>query len=182
MIEEVRAKNRIEEKGKKWYAVYTKPRSEKLVHRRLIETGINSYLPLQKTLKQWSDRKKFVEVPLLSSYVFVYIDLTRYDVVLKTPGVVKFICFEGRAVAIPQREIDVLRLIIESNTDVEINNFEFSPGNHVEVVFGALKGLRGELLQSGVKNRFLVRIDSINQNILLNIPDKYLQSIASFSH
>jgi transcription antitermination factor NusG len=55
----------------KWYALYTKPRAEKLVHQRLIEVEIEAFLPLQKTIRIWSDRKKMIEKPLLSSYVFV---------------------------------------------------------------------------------------------------------------
>jgi transcriptional antiterminator RfaH len=179
MAEERREKTRNQVIEKYWYAVYTKPKAEKQVFKRFIETGIDTYLPLQKTLKQWSDRKKLVAVPLLSSYVFVYINLRQYDAVLKTPGVVKFICFEGRAVPIPQKQIDILKLIIESNTGVEITNTSLAPGQHVEVILGALKGLRGELLKPGVKNRFLVRIDAINQNIMLNIPENYLQSVTS---
>jgi transcriptional antiterminator RfaH len=181
MIEDVKEKIMNQEMGKFWYAVYTKPRSEKQVFMRLSEKGIDAYLPLQKTLKQWSDRKKLVEVPLLSSYIFVYINPRLYDAVLNTPGLVKFICFEGRAVAIPQKQIDILKLIIESNAGVEITNEHFSPGQQVEVTLGALKGLRGELLKPGVKHRFLVRIDAINQNIMLNIPENYLQKVASLS-
>jgi transcription antitermination factor NusG len=179
MIEKVREITRNRETEKYWYALYTKPRSEKQVFKRFSETGIDSYLPLQKTLKQWSDRKKLVEVPLFSSYVFVYINLRHYETVLKTPGVVKFIRFGGRAVPIPQKQIDILKLIIESNTRLETTSVLLTPGQQVEVILGALKGLRGELVKPTVKNRFLVRIDAINKNIMLNIPDHYLQSIAS---
>jgi len=62
-------KNNILEE--KWYALYTRPRAEKLVFQRLIEEGIETFLPLQKTYRMWSDRKKLIEKPLLSSYVFV---------------------------------------------------------------------------------------------------------------
>ena len=61
-----------------WYAVYTKPRSEKKLADRLNEHGIEAYLPLRKTLKQWSDRKKMVEEPLITSYVFVNITNENY--------------------------------------------------------------------------------------------------------
>jgi len=72
----------------KWYAVYTKSRTEKKLTGRLNEKGIESYLPLRKTLKQWSDRKKIVEEPLISSYVFVNIQNSRYYDVLNTQGAV----------------------------------------------------------------------------------------------
>ena len=55
----------------KWYAIYTNPRAEKLVNSRLVEENINTFLPLQKTFRKWSDRRKLVEKPLLPSYLFV---------------------------------------------------------------------------------------------------------------
>ena len=78
----------------KWYAIYTRPRAEKQVCQRLVEQGIEAYLPIRKTMRQWSDRKKMVEVPLFTSYVFVHIDRRFYDDVVRTHGVVKYITFE----------------------------------------------------------------------------------------
>lgn len=163
--------------NKHWYAIYTRPRAEKPVYKRLSEAGIEAFLPLFKTLRQWSDRKKMVEVPLFSSYVFVYVDETDYDKALKTFGVVKYISFEGRAVSIPQKEIDNLKLIINSDADIEVSREHLKPGQNVEVTHGALKGLRGELLKTSKKHRFLVRIDTINQNLLVSIPESFLQSV-----
>ena len=69
-----------------WYALYTKPRSEKKVLDRLLEQEIEAYLPLQKKLRQWKDRKKWVEVPLINSYIFVKIEHKDYFNVLDTVG------------------------------------------------------------------------------------------------
>jgi transcriptional antiterminator RfaH len=91
----------------KWYAVYTRSRFEKQVLKGLQDQGIEAYLPLIKTVRQWSDRKKTVEVPLFSSYVFVHIDRRFYDQVLQTMGVVKYISFEGKTATPPP-----IRLII----------------------------------------------------------------------
>jgi transcription antitermination factor NusG len=162
---------------KRWYAVYTKPRAEKRVYHRLAETGINAFLPLHKTLRQWSDRKKMVEVPLFTSYVFVHINAPDYDRVLRTNGVVKYVTFGGKAAAIPQDQIDNLKLIINSNADIEVTRKELKPGQQVEVTHGTLKGLRGELLKVSKKRRLLVRIDTISQNLLINIPENFLQTV-----
>ena len=83
------------EKG--WYAIYTHSRAEKRVSDRLTEAGIETFLPLQKTLRQWSDRKKLVEKPLISSYVFVKVVPREFFTVRKTDGVVKFIMLAGQA-------------------------------------------------------------------------------------
>ena len=78
-----------------WYAVYTKPRNEKKLAERLNGKGIEAYLPMRRTLKQWSDRKKMVDEPLISSYVFVNVLQEHYFEVLNTPGAVKYIWFCG---------------------------------------------------------------------------------------
>jgi transcription antitermination factor NusG len=162
---------------KKWYAVYTRPRAEKLVYERLIEVEIETFLPLQKTYRMWSDRKKLVEKPLLSSYIFVRTNHHDFPKVYKTLGVVKFITFEGQPASIPQKQIDNLRLLIDSDAEIEISSEKFEPGNNVEVVSGSLIGLTGELIKIGSKNRVVVRIDRLDKNLILKIPKTFLRKI-----
>lgn len=161
----------------KWYAIYTKPRAEKLVYQRLLEVNIDAFLPLQKTIRMWSDRRKLIEKPLLSSYVFVRIKNRHFPLVYKTNGVVRFVSFEGQPVAIPQKQIDNLRLIINSDADVEVSSEKFEPGDNVEVVNGSLIGLTGELIKVGSHNRVIVRIDRLDQNLILKIPKAFLRKV-----
>ena len=163
-------KNDPEQLTEVWYAIYTHPRAEKQVAERLREKGIHVYLPLQKKLRQWSDRKKWVETPLFSSYVFVKIDRRFYDSVLKTQGVVKYITFEGRAATIPQDQIDNLRIVVDSNADVETSWEKYQKGERVIVNGGALKGLSGELISDGGRKKVLVRVDRLDQNLVVEVP------------
>ena len=161
----------------KWYAVYTNPRAEKQVHGRLVETGIETFLPLQKTFRVWSDRKKLVEKPLLSSYVFVRTRKKFFPLVYKVPGVVKFVTFEGQPASIPQKQIDNLRLLINSDEKIEVSSEKFDQGDNVEVIAGSLIGLTGELIKIGTKNRVIVRIDRLDQNLILKIPKTFLKKV-----
>lgn len=170
-----RVKRDVEEE--KWYALYTKPRAEKQVHQRLQEAEVETFLPLQKTIRIWSDRKKLIEKPLLSSYVFVKTNFRAFPVIYKTSGVVKFVSFEGQPVSIPQKQIDNLRLIINSDAEVEVTSEKFEPGDNVEVVNGSLIGLTGELVKIGAHNRVVVRIDRLDQNLILKIPKAFLRKI-----
>lgn len=163
--------------GNKWYAVYTSPRAEKQVYKRMIESGIEAFLPLQKTLRQWSDRKKLIEKPLLSSYVFVYTKKKYFPVVYKTYGAVRFVSFEGVPVPIPQKQIDNLKLLVDSDAEIEVTGERFEKGDNVEVVIGSLIGLTGELIKTGNKKRVIVRIDSLEQNIIVTIPLTFLKKI-----
>lgn len=176
---EVNEVNRVKKKAEeeRWYALYTKPRAEKLVYQRLVEINVETFLPLQKTIRIWSDRKKLIEKPLLSSYVFVRTNYKSFPVIYKTSGVVKFISFEGQPVSIPQKQIDNLRLIINSDAEVEVTSEKFAPGDNVEVVNGSLIGLTGELVKIGNNNRVIVRIDRLDQNLILKIPRAFLRKV-----
>lgn len=160
-----------------WYAVYTRPRAEKLVFDRLRENEIETFLPMQKTFRVWSDRKKLVEKPLLSSYIFVRVRQKDFPKVFTLNGVVKFISFEGRPVAIPERQIDILKLIVNSNERIEVSSEKFEKGDNVEVIGGALAGLTGELIKIGSRNRVIVRIDKLDQNLILKIPAGLLKKL-----
>jgi transcriptional antiterminator RfaH len=159
----------------KWYAAYTKPRNEKKVFQFLSEKGIQTYVPLQKRLKQWSDRRKWVEEPLLNSYIFVHIPLSQYYDVLNTPGVVRYVTFEGKAVPIPENQIEVLRRLVASESEIEVSPEKFREGDKVEVRTGPLFGLSGELVEFRGKRLVLMRIDQIGQSLLVNIPLAFLE-------
>jgi transcriptional antiterminator RfaH len=174
-LSETDIRNNISEP--KWYALYTRPRAEKLVFKRLIEEGIETFLPLQKTYRVWSDRKKLVEKPLLTSYVFVKTNKKNFPRVYKITGIVRFISFEGQPVSIPQRQIDNLMLLINSDAEIEVTSEKFAPGDNVEVISGSLVGLTGELIKIGTKNRVIVRIDKLDQNLILKIPKGFLKRV-----
>jgi transcriptional antiterminator RfaH len=160
-----------------WYAVYTRPRFEKQILKSLLDQGIEAYLPLIKTMRQWSDRKKIVEVPLFSSYVFVHIDRSFYDQVLQTHGVVKYITFEGKAASIPSNQIDKLKIIVDSNEKVEITWETRHKGDHVIVAAGSLKGLQGELITKGDRKRVLVRIEGLDQNLIVEVHSSLIELV-----
>jgi len=160
---------------KKWYAVYTKSRTEKKVYQELTASGIETYLPLIKTLKQWSDRKKWVEEPLFRSYLFVHITEPEYFKVLNSVGVVRYITFEGKAVTVPHRQILAIKQYINEETDHSVNYDHFDIGDHVEISRGSLMGLHGNLIEVKGRQRVKVEIDSVGQSIVLTVPKSHLR-------
>jgi transcriptional antiterminator RfaH len=161
----------------KWYAIYTNPRAEKRVYQRLVEEGVETFLPLQKTYRIWSDRKKLIEKPLIPSYLFVKTKAKKFHHVYRIPGIVKFVSFEGKPVSIPKKQIDNLRLLVNSDADVELSSENFAQGDNVEVISGSLIGLTGELIKIGKKNRVVIRIDRLDQNLLIKIPKAFLRKM-----
>ena len=162
---------------KKWYAIYTKPRWEKKVAARLDEKGIENYLPLVKTLKIWSDRKKWVQEPLFRSYIFVHVIEREYIPALQTPGAVRYVSFEGKAVSIPPLQIQAVRSFIESGEDLLTDIPDIKIGDRVLVDRGALKGLEGVLVKYQKKHRVRIMIEGIQQSLYLNLPLSHLRPI-----
>lgn len=161
--------------NKLWYVVYTRSRAEKKVMVELGHKGIEGFVPLQKKLRQWKDRKKWVEMPLISGYCFVHISRKEYDVVLQTNNVVSFVRFEGKAAVIPDAQIDALKQMLKQfDFEVTVSPEDFEPGKKVEVIEGPLLGLRGELLEARGKHKFILRITQITSTFSVEIPASQL--------
>jgi transcriptional antiterminator RfaH len=161
----------------KWHAVYTRSRSEKKIAERLREKGIEAYVPLRKVMRQWSDRKKLVLEPLIRSYVFVKIFPDQYFGVLNTPGAVRYIFFAGKAATIPDRQIEVLRMITGQDTDAVAIPDTFKPGTLVRVIGGPLRGLEGEMIHAAGRYNIVIRISHIDHAISLTISPVLLEPL-----
>jgi|WetSurSiteA1Bulk_404760.scaffolds.fasta_scaffold00720_6 transcriptional antiterminator RfaH len=160
-----------------WYALYTRPRHEKKIYAKLKQENIEAFLPLQTTIRQWSDRKKKVSEPLFSCYVFVFISTKDYYRILNLNGVVRFVTFEGKAVAIPEKQIKIIRMLLEQDIEIEDTKEPIAKGSRVEIKIGPLSGISGELLESAGKRRVIIRIEEINKTLLVNVPLNYLRLI-----
>jgi transcription antitermination factor NusG len=157
-----------------WFALYTLPRAEKKAYAELVKKGITAYLPLMRTLRQWSDRKKWIDEPLFRSYIFVHIPESLYFDVLNTSGIVRYITFEGKAVPIPPQQIEAVRFFLSSDDPLPQNIEKYSPGQPVEVIKGPLKGLFGELVQLAGKQKVKVEISAVGQSVFVTIPMSHL--------
>ncbi len=166
-----------EKTEKAWYALYVKSRTEKKVAIELEGIDIDFYLPLEKKLKQWSDRKKWVEEPLFRSYIFVHITPKEYYKVLQARGAVKYISFEGKAVPVPPQQIDAIKIYLAEIDPIQNEDVIWEEGKEVEVMTGNLIGLKGILIKAKGKNRVKVEIEVVGSAIILNIPRKQLRII-----
>lgn len=160
-----------------WYAVYTNSRAEKRVSERISEMGIETFLPLQKILRQWSDRKKVIEKPLISSYVFVKAIPKEFFPIRTIDGVVKFIMIQGKPVAIPDIQINNLRILCGSDAEVELSSDVYTEGDKVEVTVGSLTGLRGELIRVGRKHKVVIRIIQPGMNLTVDIKSNAIRKL-----
>ena len=154
-----------------WHAIYTRSRFEKKLANLLEQKGINCYLPLKIEKRQWSDRVKKIEEPLLKGYLFVKVSNKEYFDVLNTPGAVCYVSFEGKAAPIPEKQINDLKAFLQYvNDQVDVTRERLSKGEKIIVVTGPLKGVTGELIDFKGKNRIVLRFENIGYCVLTDIP------------
>ena len=163
---------------KQWIVVRSKPRSEKVAHNELVKKNIEAYLPLLKERRKWSDRKKWVEFPLFSSYLFARIDIKDSIFVLQTQGVNTIVKF-GKQIAIVQNSvIETIRLAMEGGYQLEPVEY-FVEGNQVEVIAGPMKGVKGIVAKLKGQNRLIIKIDAIQQALSIQIESKFIRNLNS---
>jgi transcription antitermination factor NusG len=168
------------EDEKYWYAIFTKPRAEKKVHQRMLDHEINAFLPLVKTIRQWSDRKKTVQVPLISSYIFVNMYENELYKTLPIQGTVNVLKHLGKPAKIKDVEIENLRILSSNSESQEISNcINVLKGDAVEVVNGPFMGLIATCLKEGANHRVIVKIDSLGSCFNVNIPMSFLRKIVN---
>src|SRR5882757_3145377 len=159
----------------KWYPVYTHARAEKKAYEALISKGILAYLPLRRQLKQWSDRKKWVEEPFIKSYVFVNIAEHELANVLMTKGISRFLYFSGKPASMPNRQIDELKLLIASSFELEITEEDLQPGEKIIIKAGPLKGMTGEVVSHRSQKQLILRLESIGCSIIVHVAASYIE-------
>ena len=154
----------------KWYPVYTHPRAEKKACQALLNKGIETYLPLRRQLKQWSDRKKWIEEPFIRSYLFVHIPEHEQTEVLMTKGISRFIYFGGKIASMPDRQLNDLKLLMASPVDLEITEENLTPGEKVIIKAGALKGMTGEIVAYRSQKQLALRLGELGYSIIIHAP------------
>lgn len=150
----------MSEHNRYWYAVYTKPRWEKKVALLLEEKGIEYYCPLNKVVKQWSDRKKVVLEPLFKSYVFVHVEEKEKWELLKISGIVNYVHWLGKPARIKESEIDTVKKFLNEFESVDVTETVSPVNARVKIKQGVLMNYQGILLEvSG--NKASVKIESM---------------------
>lgn len=160
-----------------WFALYTRSRFEKQVNRLLQQQGFDTFLPLMATTRKWSDRVKKIEVPLFNSYVFVVhkaSDHKSFLRIVETPGVVRFVSFEGKPVQIPERQIESLKKLSTEGYEMEPAERPIPEGTQVEIKRGPLKGVKGTVVRSpeGTKQLLIIRINVLDKDIQVKLPPR----------
>lgn len=164
-----------------WHILYVKSRHEIKVDNLLREVGLESFLPLIKTVRVWSDRKKTIDVPLFPSYVFVKIENAKdFYKAQSINGACTFVKCGNSYSTIRDNEIQKIKFLLatEDILDVEKTTDRLEEGEIALIQYGAFTGLECEILNINNNNKIVVRMDSINQNITATLPSHYLSKLS----
>lgn len=158
----------IDKNEKQWRAIYVRSRAEKKVHEALQARGIESFLPLQMKMRQWSDRKKLVEMPAISGYLFVNISVKEREIVYTTNNVVAFVRYQGNDAIIPQAQLEMMKKALnQTDTPVTLEVGSLPKGKKVTITEGVFAGQSAIVNESRGKKKIALQIEQTGMLITL---------------
>ncbi|MFN5250729.1 MAG: UpxY family transcription antiterminator [Bacteroidia bacterium] len=162
-----------------WRVIYTASRQEKIVAKQLEKLGVVYYMPLVKKLREWSDRKKWVEVPLFHGYLFVKPDRKQRDEILPLMGVVKFLRYNNTDATVSDQDIDKIKLLIEKGYDLSEYNDDdvILLGDEVQITTGPMRGYEGEVVQIQGEYYAMMFFKNMGQSIKIKLPKQVLKRV-----
>ncbi len=161
--------------SKKWLAIYTRPRWEKKVNQLLTEKGFESYCPLNKVKRKWSDRIKVVEEPLFKSYVFIKVSEEDRMEVRMTSGAINFVYWNGKPAVIKEKEISAIRRFLNEHEYVEARPMDVKVNQRVRIINGTFMDQEGKVLELRHKTA-KIAIDSLGYILVAHIDRTKLTS------
>ena len=141
----------------------------------LTEKGFESYCPLNKVKRKWSDRIKVVEEPLFKSYVFVKVAEEDRSEVRMTSGAINFVYWNGKPAVIKEKEIAAIRRFLNEYENVEARPMDVKINQRVRIINGTFMDQEGKVLELRHKTA-KVAIDSLGYILVAHIERTKLTS------
>ena len=162
----------------KWYAVYTHSRAEKKVFERLTNLGFEAFLPLVTTIRQWRDRKKKIEEPLIKSYVFVNLDEKKLNTLLMIPGVLNILKYLGKPAVVRDIEIENLKILVNNSEQVQLTaSVDLTKGEAIEVVHGPFMGIFATYINDAGKHKVIIQVEALKSFFEVTLPLNYIKKV-----
>ncbi|MFB9077375.1 UpxY family transcription antiterminator [Flavobacterium procerum] len=143
-----------------WYVIYTKPKWEKKVAEKLEQSGIDCYCPIITQIKQWSDRKKKVEVPLFNSYVFVRLEEADRNSVFQVSGVVRYLFWLGKPAIVKDEEIEIIKSSLKSPNIADVTVTSIQVGDKIKLESGAFSNQEA-IVQEVSNTHYILILESL---------------------
>jgi transcription antitermination factor NusG len=168
----------VEAEAETWYGLQTRPRHEKIVVQRLEERGVTTLLPLVTEVHRWSDRKKTVEVPLFSCYVFAKFAPNREERlrILRVEGVFGLVGARGEGTPIPDEQIEAVRSVVSGQLPWSSHPF-LKIGQRVRIRSGALNGVEGILVSRNGDRTLVISVDAIQRSLAVSVEGYAVEAV-----
>ena len=161
-----------------WYVIKTLSRAEKKTAERLTVAGYKIYLPLQTTIKQWSDRKKKVEIPLIPGVLFVYFAESELLKLYDIQGIYSILKLSGKFAIVREKEINNLKLLLKDQVELKEEDFEtINKGASIEVIQGPLQGIIATSIEHQRNYKVIIQFESIGRQFVVHIPRSQIRKI-----
>jgi len=162
----------------RWYAIRTRSRHEKVAARELDAHGINVFLPLVHSVRQWSDRRTKVELPLFPGYAFVRVEYSSPDRVrvLRAIGVAGFVGQNPAGSWIPDEQVESIRTILVRGVPVKDHPF-LTVGERVRVRNGSLSGVEGILVAVKGSRTLVISVEPIQRSLCISLDDYDIETV-----
>lgn len=161
-----------------WYVLYTLSKHEKKIESYLKKEGIEVFLPIYTTIRQWSDRKRKLTLPLFPNYLFVKTNPRDFWRITTMNGVIKFVSNGKEPASVPQTTIHNIQKVIKG--DFKLKESLMTRGEYVRVTEGPFAGIEGRFIKNGNKNMLIIEIDIIQRSLMLEVEPLQIQKIQKF--
>lgn len=161
-----------------WFAVYTKHQHERKSAELLERKGFEVFLPLYKSVAQWTDRRKTLLQPLFPSYVFLRTTMESKAEIVRTPGVFFLVESAGHACRIPELEIESIRTLIRSKAHLAPHPY-LERGDRVRILAGPLAGLVGILTRVKNQYRVVLSVEALRKGVSVEIDIASVERLAA---
>lgn len=158
--------------------VYTRPNSERKVASAMAEMGFEPYLPLYKAIRQWSDRKKKIFLPLFPNYVFIKASPIVRHSVYTIRDVVRFVSVDKSPAVINESQILAIKRVLNDVTDVLPEEY-FSLGSIVRISSGPFAGLEGTVVKRNGNTRLIIRIEGMMKAFSFSVSGRLAQLVSN---
>jgi transcription antitermination factor NusG len=161
---------------KKWMVIYVTPRWEKKVYTALTNKSYEVYCPLQRTLKQWKDRKKWVEEPLIKGYLFVHVEeAEKWDLLKAVPGILNYVYYSGKPAIVRDQDINNLRLFLNEYEQVAVEHVSFEKEEEVRIQSGLF--MDQVAIIEDIKGKYaILKIPTLGVYLKATLPISLLQA------
>ncbi|MBS1602948.1 MAG: UpxY family transcription antiterminator [Bacteroidetes bacterium] len=165
---------------KNWYVLYTKPRWEKKVAKQLENKRIEHYCPLNRVVRQWSDRKKIVLEPLFSSYVFIRIDDKDMAIARQLDGVMNYVYWLKKPAVVREEEIRIIQRFLNDYQEVQVERTSVNVNDVIRITEGPFMEKQGNVVEIR-KNTVKVSLPNLGYTIVAEVKKSNIEIIPIYS-